>query len=59
MKGYRTILVGLLIAIAPAGLNYLSGIDWTHLIGPNAALVIAGAITVGMRLVTNTPPGKA
>ena len=58
MKGYRTILVGLAIAIAPAALNYLAGVDWTHLVNPTVALAISGAITVGMRLITNTPPGK-
>ena len=57
LKGYRTIAIGLLMAIAPAAFTYLAGVDWTSLIGPNAAMAIAGAITVGMRIITTTPPG--
>lgn len=57
LKGYRTILVGLLVAIAPSALTYLAGIDWTEQVGPNVAMVIAGAITVAMRMITTTPPG--
>lgn len=59
LKGYKTILFGLLLAIAPAALNYLGGIDWTHFVSPNVALLIAGGITLALRAVTNTPIGKA
>lgn len=59
LKGWRTIGVGLLIAIAPTALQYLGGIDWTKIVGPNAALLIAGAVTVGMRLITTTPPTQS
>ena len=45
------------MAIAPAAFTYLAGVDWTSLVGPNAAMAIAGAITVGMRIITTTPPG--
>lgn len=59
MKGYRTILVGLAMAAIPPAVTYLLGLDWTTLVGPNAALVISGALTIVMRLVTNTPVGKS
>ena len=59
MKGWRTIAVGLAFAVAPAALTYLGNIDWSSVVGPNVAMFIAGAITVGMRLITNTPPGQA
>lgn len=59
MKGYRTILVGLAMAIAPAALTYLMGVDWGKLVGPNGAMVIAGAITIGMRLITTTEVGSS
>ena len=57
MKGYRTIIIGLAMAIAPAGLTYLLGVDWPSLVGPNAAMAIAGALTIAMRIVTTTPVG--
>jgi hypothetical protein len=57
MKGYRTILAGLAMAILPAGLTYLGGVDWTALVGPNGALAIAGAVTIVMRIITTTPIG--
>lgn len=58
MKGYRTILVGLAMAIAPAALTYLAGVDWTALVGPNGAMFVAGIVTIALRIVTTTPVGK-
>ncbi len=58
LKGWRTILTGLAIAVAPSAINYLGGVDWTKLVGPNVALLISGAVMVGLRLITNTPPGQ-
>lgn len=59
MKGYRTYIIGFLIAIGVPGLTYLSGLDWTHLVGPNAALFISGALMIALRSITNTPPGQS
>lgn len=59
LKGYRTILIGLVIAVAPAALTYLAGVDWTALVGPNGAMFIVGAITITMRMITTTPPGAS
>ena len=58
LKGWRTIGIGLLIAVAPAALTYLGGIDWTKLVGANGAMIISGALMIGMRLVTDSPVGK-
>lgn len=55
MVGYRTVLIGLLMAIGPAALGYLAGIDWTHYVNPTFALFISGAIMVVMRYFTTTP----
>lgn len=57
LKGWRTVLFGLLLVIAPPALNYLAGVDWTHLVGPNVALMITGGITILLRVVTTTPVG--
>lgn len=59
LKGWRTVGVGFLIAVGPTALSYLAGVDWTKLVGANAATFIAGAVMVAMRLVTNTPPGQS
>lgn len=59
MKGWRTIAVGFVMAVGPVALTYLAGLDWTKLVGPNAAFVIAGAITIGLRMITSTPVGKS
>ena len=58
LQGYRTYIVGFLMAIAPVGLQYLAGIDWTKLIGPNAAMMVAGIVTIALRSITTTPPGQ-
>lgn len=58
MKGFRTVAIGFLIAVGPAAITYLLGLDWTNLIGPNAALFVVGLLQIGMRLVTTTPVGK-
>ncbi len=58
LKGWRTIAIGFVMAAAPSALTYLAGVDWTKLLGPNAALIVAGVVTVAMRLITNTAPGQ-
>ncbi len=57
MKGYRTILVGLVLAIAPSALTYLLAVDWNAIVGAKGAFAIAGVLTIAMRLITNTPVG--
>lgn len=59
MKGYRTYLVGFLLAIGTPGLAYLSGLDWPSLVGPKSAVFISGLIMVVMRSITNTSPGQS
>lgn len=59
MKGWRTIALGLLTAVAPVAFTYLAGIDWTNVVSPNTAMLISGAVMIGMRVITNTPPGKS
>jgi lysozyme len=59
MKGYRTIAVGLMLAIGPAALQYLGAIDWAQLIGPTGAFFASGLIAIAMRAVTTTPVGRS
>ncbi len=58
MKGYRTILVGLGLAIAPSALQYLGAVDWNAALGATGAFIVSGLIQVGMRFLTNTPAGQ-
>ena len=58
MKGLRTFIFGAVVAVAPAALNYLGAIDWQTLgLSPSAGAVI-GAIIIGLRAITSTPPGQ-
>ncbi len=59
MKGYRTVAFGFLLALLPAGLTYLGGVDWTSL-GISASMgAIIGGLVVFLRTITSTPMGKA
>lgn len=58
MKGFRTIAVGLLMAVAPVGLQFLAGVDWTHYLPAQYAPVVAGLLMIALRTVTKTPIGK-
>jgi hypothetical protein len=57
MKGYRTIAVGLALAIAPAALQYLGAVDWSQYVGPVGASAISGVLMIVLRLVTTGPIG--
>jgi len=54
MKGSRTILVGLALAIIPNVLDHLAGINWIDYVGPTWAPVIAGGLMITMRIATTT-----
>ena len=58
LTGFRTVLVGLIVAIGPAALTYLGGVNWTALgLSPTVGGVI-GAVIIGLRAITTTPIGK-
>jgi len=58
MKGWRTIAFGLLVAIAPAAVTYLGGVDWTELgISPTVSAGI-GLVIVALRAITNSAIGQ-
>ncbi len=54
MKGFRTVLTGLGIAVAPVALEYVAKIDWTQYVSPNVALVISGLTMVALRAITTS-----
>lgn len=55
MKGLRTILVGLGMAVLPVVTQYIGAIDWATVLPAPYSWVVAGAVMVLMRLVTDTP----
>lgn len=59
VKGFRTLIVGFLLAILPVALQYLAGIDWAHYVGPQTAFFISGAIMMVMRFFSTTPVAQA
>jgi hypothetical protein len=57
-KGFRTVAFGLFVAVAPAAVTYLGGVDWTTLgISPGVAAAL-GLAVVGLRAVTSTAIGQ-
>lgn len=58
VKGWKTVIVGGLVAVLPAALNYVGGIDWTSLGVSPAMGALIGALIIGLRAATNTPIGK-
>ena len=59
MTGFRTLLFNGLMVVAAALLPWLAGIDWTQYVSPTVAVIVGGAINIGLRFVTKTPVGKA
>jgi hypothetical protein len=59
LKGFKTVIFGLLVAAGPAALTYLGNVSWTSFgVSPTAGAVL-GLIIVGLRAATNTPLGEA
>ena len=58
--GFKTLAVGLALAVLPQAIAYISGFDFVHAFGlsPNAATVV-GLVIVGLRSVTASPIFKA
>lgn len=58
MKGFRTVAFGAFVAVVPAALTYLGGIDWTQFgINPIMAAGL-GAAVIMLRAATSTPIGQ-
>lgn len=55
MKGFKTILVGLLIAVVPAITQYVGAINWDGILPAPYSTMVAGAIMILMRFFTTTP----
>lgn len=58
LKGYRTILINLLLIAAGPVLEYLGTVNWIDFVGETGAVLVMAIINVLMRLVTTTPVGK-
>ena len=58
MKGFKTIIIGLLMAVIPIVTQYLGAIDWSTALPQPWGLVVGGLIMIAMRFVTTTPVMK-
>lgn len=54
MKGFRSVLIGLGLAVVPAATEYMAGVDWSFL-GETTGFVVGGVVMVVMRALTTTP----
>ena len=53
-KGFRTVAFGLLVAVVPAAVTYLAGVNWESIgVSPQVAAAI-GVVIIGLRAITNT-----
>ena len=55
MTGWKTFLMGLLLAIVPAVTQYFGTIDWNTILPAPYGLVVGGIIMAVMRWFTCTP----
>ena len=55
MEGFKTILVGLGMAVLPVVTQYLGAIDWNAVLPAPYSFVAAGITMIVMRLITKTP----
>ena len=60
LAGFKTLAVGLGLAVLPQVVSFVSGFDFVHTFGlsPNTATVL-GVVMIGLRAVTSTPIFKA
>jgi hypothetical protein len=57
-KGWRTFAASFLVAMLPAFLSWIGGIDWTSIgISPQVGIFL-GLLFASLRGMTTTPPGK-
>lgn len=59
IKGLRTLIINGAIVVGTAALTYLAGVDWSQHVSPTIAMIIVGAVNIGLRFVTNTPVGQS
>ena len=51
-KGYRTILLNLVVFMLPALLTWIAGYSWEDYVSPQTAAIIVGAANLAMKFVT-------
>jgi hypothetical protein len=59
MKGWKTLAFNGAVAVGVAGLSWAAGVNWTEYVSPTTAVLIQSVVNIGLRMVTNTPAGKA
>lgn len=59
MKGWKTLAFNGAVIIGGAALQWVAGVNWAEYVGPTTAVLLTAAANMGLRMVTNTPVGKA
>ena len=56
LAGSKTFIVGLVLAVGPQIVTFITGFDFTHTFGlsPNTATIV-GVVMIALRAVTTTP----
>ena len=58
MKGFKTMLIGLLMAIIPAVTQYVGAIDWATFLPAPWGLIVGGTVMMLLRWFTDSPVFK-
>lgn len=59
MKGFRTVLAGAALVVAPPLVEYFGGVDWVSLGVSPAAGAAIGLLIIGLRAATDSPMFKS
>lgn len=55
LKGWRVLIVNLLLAAGMAALAYLGGVTWTDYVSPSQAVYIMAGVNILLRIFTTGP----
>jgi hypothetical protein len=55
MTGFKTVIIGLLMAVLPVATQYMGAIDWNTLLPAPWGMVAGGVVMIVMRYFTTTP----
>ena len=59
MKGFRTVLAGAVLVVAPPLVEYFGGVDWVSFGVSPAAEAAIGVLFIALRAATNSPMFKS
>lgn len=59
MTGWKTLIFNGIIVMMTALLQWMAGIDWVAVVGPEWAVTAVAVVNIVLRFLTSTPWGKS